>query len=251
MKKKRFIKVLRTLLLLTVTAAILCPAIVKNARANAEKMAKNADPKTENEDLPASAQKECVLLLIGVDAEREKVCFLMLSRVDPNRKTIAAKQLSPSVLQYGEDARTITDKVSQLTGVGIDAYVLLDTKGFAKAVDMIGGIDPDFPAAFEAGGRFFPAGRTLIDGRTASRLMCADPESADADFDKFLLQEILLRETLGTIRKEFSFVRAAAIAGAVFPYVKTDLGFSGILSLVRAGMGISGENVTVGRFSEK
>lgn len=252
MKKRCFdgIAALVLIVFAAFSGAALSSVLPEKAECTA-KIGECAQTETTEQDLPAAAARESVLLLIGYDGTGKDVGFLMLARIDPAHKTIRALQIpTESVPEGTRSAEKLVETVSALTDIGIDAYLSLDTQGFAKTVDLIGGISPDFPAAFEADGRAYPQGKISLDGSTAAALMCAAVRS-DGDFDTLALQELILRETLGRIRTEFSLARAAALAGSVYPHVGTDLRFSEILSLVRAGMRMKGEDINVLRFERK
>lgn len=86
--------------------------------------------------------------------------FIMLGQYDPNTREIALVSIprdsnvgSASVdgkinslySSRGKNIEKVKDKVTEITGINVDRYVLFDTKILRKVVDEIGGVTVDVP----------------------------------------------------------------------------------------------------------
>jgi LCP family protein required for cell wall assembly len=97
--------------------------------------------------------------------------------------------------------KLLAEKVSQITGQGIDGYIVIDFSGFKNIVDALGGIDIDAPK--DLVDREYPdnnwgyeiftvrAGLQNFDGETA--LKYARSRHSTSDFDRSERQQLLLK----------------------------------------------------------
>ncbi len=97
--------------------------------------------------------------------------------------------------------KLLAEKVSEITGQGIDGYIVIDFSGFKNIVDALGGIHIDVPK--DLVDREYPdnnwgyevftvrAGPQDFDGATA--LKYARSRHSTSDFDRSERQQLLLK----------------------------------------------------------
>lgn len=185
---------------------------------------------------------------------------IILARIDPIEKNVTlvsmqrdtqvdlpghGKQKLNAAYTFG-GAELAVSTVSDIAGVGISHFVLIDMNGLEEVVNALGGIDVNVPMEIwddDAGG-YLPAGQQTLTGWEA--LILCRARNAYADFgngdmyraanQRLVLQAIankLLASDIGTIANTVS-----ALSGAV----QTDLQVNDIIGLAQAFQGMDTEN---------
>jgi anionic cell wall polymer biosynthesis LytR-Cps2A-Psr (LCP) family protein len=119
-----------------------------------------------------------------------------------------------------------------LSGVRIDAYVVVDFSGFAKVVDAIGGLEVNLLCEIRssAANLYLPAGVNEIDGMTALGLARARKGSGlgdMSDLGRIRRQQALFEaiwDKVITMNIITDFPRLYNLVGSVIESVTTDLG---------------------------
>ena len=139
----------------------------------------------------------------------------------------------------GENIPETVERVSELTGVDIDNYILIDTDAIIKIVDAIGGVTFNVPIDmdYDDGDSqdlhiHLQAGEQLIDGPKAEQLLrfrhnndgTSYPEEyGDNDLGRMRTQREFIKETLKQLVRFENVTKFLDIFSIVFDNIKTDL----------------------------
>ncbi|MGH8916554.1 MAG: LCP family protein [Acidimicrobiia bacterium] len=150
-------------------------------------------------------------------------------------------------------ASAVSDAASNLLGIPIDYFVLVDMAGFAEIVDVLGGVTVEVGRNIIApvydgatGGHTMitiPEGAQLLDGDLA--LAYARSRTGSSDYDRMTRQRCLLTALAGQLEPLRIFARFPAVLDVVERNVTTDLPLSKIPYLVNLAPSISSDRVTV------
>lgn len=209
------------------------------------------------------------IILVRLDAETKRVSMLSFPRdlwvSIPNygknkinaAYPIGEKQGGPS---YG--AALAKSTVSELTGLPIDNFVMINFEGFVTLIDKLGGITIDVPKAIvdnaypvdEYPGDVrtmrisFEAGPQVMDGATA--LIYSRTRHADSDFGRNQRQQQVLLAIFDQIRNQglmSNLNNVDVYTAALRDYVRTDLSRSEMVRLASIAPSLNASNIQ--RFS--
>jgi LCP family protein required for cell wall assembly len=214
-----------------------------------------------NDAAPNLSQETLNILLLGTDArpsdtEPTRTDAIVLVRIarDSGRVSMlsiprdlwveyaiggegrinAAYAVGEKRLPNGGGAAVAKATVSDLIGVDVDHFVLINFQGFETLIDQLGGISVDVPEAiydpayptddygtievrFRAGQQLFNGERALIYART---------RHADSDFGRNQRQQLVLMAIFERIRERGLLQQLTSLddyTGALRGYVQTDL----------------------------
>lgn len=143
-----------------------------------------------------------------------------------------------AVYRNGTNIEETVERVSELTGVDIDNYVLIDTDAIIEIVDAIGGvtfnvpIDMDYDDYNQDLHIHLKAGEQLIDGPKAEQLLrfrhnsdgtSYPMEYGDNDLGRMRTQREFIQETLKQLVKFENVTKVLNIIDITFSNIKTDL----------------------------
>ena len=161
------------------------------------------------------------------------------------------KDLYPGIAKKGSTAgvEATRSAVEWVTGLEIDAYVLINMNSFVELIDALGGITVNVKKALPIGGQqdCYPAdnehesicpdalgwiekGRQHMDGRTA--LWYARSRHNTNDYDRMKRQREVERIVLKKIDLQTLLFRLNAVAGAGAKLIKTDIPGSSLPTLM-------------------
>ncbi len=161
------------------------------------------------------------------------------------------KDLYPGIAKKGSTAgvEATRSAVEWVTGLEIDAYVLINMNSFVELIDALGGITVNVKKALPIGGQqdcvpadnehesFCPdalgwieKGRQHMDGRTA--LWYARSRHNTNDYDRMKRQREVERIVLKKIDLQTLLFRLNAVAGAGAKLIKTDIPGSSLPTLM-------------------
>ena len=210
---------------------------------------------------PPPAGDAVNVLLLGTDrrpgeSDPSRTDAIIVVRIDPVRQRIAILSLPRDLMApipgygyarvnaayaYGS-ADLARQTVSQLLGIPIDYYIVVDFEGFIKAIDALGGVevnvekelyDPQFPT-MDYGytvARFLP-GPQRMDGATA--LTYSRIRHPDSDFARLQRQQAVLAGVLAQLHSAGALDKLdqlEAVTTALRDYVRTDMPEERILGL--------------------
>ena len=236
------------------------------------RLTEGIDPSLDNVLVETSlTQEPFYTLLLGTDESIDRnenmstdgiyrTDTIILARIDPIEKQVTlvslqrdtqvdlpgyGKQKLNAAYTFGGPELAIS-KVSDLAGVGISHFVLIDMNGLQDVVDALGGIEVNVPMEIwdEDAGGHLPAGEQTLNGWEA--LILCRARNAYSDYgngdvyraanQRLVIQAIankLLASDVGTI---------ANTVGALSGAVQTDLQVNDIVGLAQAFQGMDTEN---------
>ncbi|UVI31626.1 LCP family glycopolymer transferase [Paenibacillus spongiae] len=107
----------------------------------------------------------------------------------------------------------------------IDYYIKVNMEGFARLIDLIGGVKVDNPFAFNYGGHEFKQGKLSLNGSEAllySRMRFDDPKG---DLGRNARQRAILQEVMKSAMNVSNVTRIQDLLNEVGDSVKTDITF--------------------------
>ncbi len=211
------------------------------------------------------------MVLLGTDASIERqddpsyaesfrTDTILLARIDPVSKKVTLVSMPRDTMidmgEYGTQklnaayaiggASAAVDEVSEISGVGISHFCLVDMDGLKQVVDALGGIEVDVPVAIddEDAGGHVDSGLHTLNGEEALILCrarnCFDEVGAGDSFraanQRLVLQAIankILSSDVRTIAKTVT---------TLSEYVSTDLTVKEIVSLAQAFQGVDAQS---------
>lgn len=166
----------------------------------------------------------------------------------------AAYQIGESQLGHGYGGALARETVSNLMGVPVHHFVLIDFNGFKKVIDLLGGITIDVPKAiddplyptedYSTIKLHFDAGMQTMNGERA--LQYARTRHADSDFGRNQRQQQVLMAIFNRIREKGLLDQLTSVndyTSAMRDYIRTDLTRSDMLSLAKSAANLRQENV--------
>jgi len=145
----------------------------------------------------------------------------------------------------------LKDEVSEIVGVNIDYYIMIDTAGFRAVVDTIGGIDFEVPE----GGLYYndPAqdlyinlkgGMQHLNGRQAEGLVRFRKGYASQDIRRMEIQQEFLKVFLKTVLSSENLKNnLSGLANDFMQYVETDITVGDIAKYLPVISKINPDNV--------
>ena len=144
---------------------------------------------------------------------------------------------------FSQAAKVLEEKIKQITGIGINYYVLIDFWGFERFIDSIGGITVNVPKTL-IDYRYPGPNRTYttfkitkwihhLDGATA--LKYARSRHSTSDFSRSARQEQIIKAIIHKLLTEgylFSPIKLKNLYLQFQDTVKTDMDFNTMLSFV-------------------
>ena len=169
-------------------------------------------------DLPKPSKARANILIMGLDYEGGHTDTLMLVSLDNINKKIAVLSIPRDTRvihegQYdklnhlygykGKEENTIK-AVTQVTGVPIHYYVVVDFKGFRNIIDVLGGVEFDVPNIKNTGGMYYDdpaqdlhialkAGKYVLNGKQAEGLVRFRKGYPDADIGRIKMQQEFIK----------------------------------------------------------
>ena len=120
------------------------------------------------------------IMVASYNPNTQKATLLSIPRdtfTGKNTKKAVASQKINSLYSINEDPTDVLDAVNDLTGLGLEYYVIVKTEGFIQLVDAIGGvtfnvpIDMDYDDTSQDLHIHLKAGEQLLDGDKAEQLV--------------------------------------------------------------------------------
>lgn len=265
-KRKARIRIaLIVLALILVAGAGSAFAYIKSIDKN---LSEGLDPQLKNVLVNTNMKKEpFYMLLLGTDASLERkndesyaevfrTDTILLTRVDPVEKKVTLVSMPrDTMIDMGEDgtqklnaayaiggASAAVTEVSDLSGVGISHFCLIDMDGLTSVVDALGGIEVDVPMEIddEDAGGHLDAGLQTLNGEQAL-ILCrsrnAFEEYGAGDLYRAANQRLVLQAIASKILSSNPATIAKSVT-AVSEFVSTDLSVGQIISLAECFQGI-------------
>jgi len=191
------------------------------------------------------------IIIASIDTEKNKATLISIPR-DLYYKNSKINSIYP---RYG--AYVLRNSISELTGLKIDKYVLVEMYAFADLINILGGIDVELTESLvdptykvrDANGRWstlcYPAGVHHVNGVEALRIARA------RHFTPVFSRDLRQQQILGAVKNRLMSIGAMDVGKLVkiirlgLKYVETDVSWLEAFNLYRGCHDISLKNVVV------
>lgn len=220
----------------------------------------------------SNLNKPFYMLLLGTDESLERdgdeyyagnfrTDTIILARIDPQNQTVSLISLPRDTMtdmgEYGTQklnaayaiggASAAVQEVSDLSGVGISHFALVDMDGLKEVVDALGGIEVDVPMTIDdadAGGHL-DSGLQTLNGDQAL-ILCRSREAFEeagvsGDLARAANQRLVLQAIANKILQSDATTIASTVT-TLSNYVTTDLSVQKIVTLAQAFAGMDTAN---------
>ncbi|MCM3749145.1 LCP family protein [Paenibacillus pasadenensis] len=172
------------------------------------------------------------MMLLAVNPEKNDV--LMLSIPRDTRTTIVGHGTEDKINHsYAFGGVTMAvQTVESFIDYPVDYYVKVNMEGFAKVVDLLGGVKVDNKFAFTYEGHSFDKGELLLSGEQAllySRMRYDDPRG---DFGRQSRQRDIIQQVMKNALTVSSLTKANGMLEEIGGNVKTDVSFETMKDLL-------------------
>lgn len=210
------------------------------------------------EDSPLSFWNEDVketktVLIAGLHPDGPLTDFILLARYSPKSGKINAMSIPRDTKVIGSidgkinstyakkrNIQDLVDKVTEITSVSIDNYVLIDTKAVKKMVDAIGGIPMEIPINmkyddFEQGLHIdLKKGYQVLDGNKAEQFIRFRKNNDGTgyplgDVQRIDAQKEFIKSAVNTVLKPSIITKLPELITLGFELIKTDINISDVL----------------------
>lgn len=130
-------------------------------------------------------------------------------------------------------AKLVKKQVSELLGVPVNYYALVNMGMLEKVVNAVGGVEVDNPFKFEFDGHTYPKGKQKLNGKQAlgySRMRYDDP---DNDYGRQKRGQQIILSAINKFKKHGNLVMADQILNAVKDDVRTDIPLDSFTTLYK------------------
>lgn len=163
------------------------------------------------------------IMVVGVNPDKHSVLLYNIPR-DTRTEIVGKGKLDKINHAYafgGVDMSIRT--VENFMNVPIDYYVKVNMEGFAKIIDILGGVSVDNPFGFTIDGVTYPQGRLSLDGENAllySRMRYDDPKG---DIGRIERQQSVLGELIDKAKRLQTVTKLPDILDQIRANAKTNL----------------------------
>lgn len=233
-KKKFFLSMLITILVVAVVGGGLAAANFLFGTSLSDEIAKYLDKTTTD---------KVNVLLMGLDEEKIHADVIMVVSVDPEENTVNVLSIPRDTrVQYSESKydkinhamgyknpeETIIRLVKQVTGMPIHYYCEVDFEGFRNVIDILGGVEFDVPINMNYDD---PAqnlhihvnkGLQTLDGYNAEGVVRFRNTYVNGDVDRISLQQDFLMALFEQKLQPEYIAKAPSIIKEIYKHVKTN-----------------------------
>ncbi len=208
-----------------------------------------------------------VIMLVSFDTDTGAVSMMQIPRdtyielIDDTRRVKKANSL---LAHFYNEVRTgvykkdlvaglelLKKSFSEVFGVPIDYYVMLDLNGFVNIVDAIGGVELYVPMDMKYNDPEqnlyidLKKGQQTLDGDKAEQFIRFRKGYVNADLGRVDAQKIFMRAFIEKIQKSFNVNTIVSIAEQLSKYVVTDLDVTEILFFAKSALSVDSEKVVM------
>ena len=186
--------------------------------------------------------------VFGIDVQDGYADAVMVCKFDMARQRLDVASLPPDTLvNAAKDPRQLNAlyadggteamlaAVSEITGYTMDFYVTAEIDGFAALVDALGGVEFDIPMDMDYEDPsqgleiHLTAGRQLLDGEAAQKLMRFRSGYAGWNPDRIEMQHAFLRTALSQTIANRDSLALAKLARVFLSHCTTDLTYGNVI----------------------
>lgn len=166
------------------------------------------------------------IILCSVETSTHKVNMISVPRDSMVNRSTKFKKINNAYGRKGPDE--LCKEVTEVTGVPIQYYCIINVDSFVKIVDLIGGVDYDVPIKMyhaDSDPRYainLKKGMQTLDGDKAAQF-CRFRGTAENDFGRMNRQKDFLMETLRQVRDKFNITQMEGFVDIFNESVKTNM----------------------------
>lgn len=208
------------------------------------------------------------VLLLGIHPSGLLTDFIMVAGYDPQKQTLSLLSVPRDTRVNGtidrkinsayakrKDVNDVMDKVRDVTGLKIDKYILVDTKGFRNLIDGIGGVPFDVPLNMNYDDDeqnlhiHLKKGMQTLNGKKAEEFTRWRKNNDGTgyfkgDEERVQTQQKFLAACLNQTLKPYNIIKIPQLAKIGFDNVKTNLQLTEMLAYADDVAKFKKENVT-------
>ena len=193
------------------------------------------------------------VLIAGLHPDGPLTDFILLARYSPKSGKINSISIPRDTKVIGSidgkinstyakrrNMQDLIDKVTELTSVSIDNYVLIDTKAVRKMVDAVGGIPMEIPFDmkyddFEQGLHIdLKKGYQILDGEKAEQFVRFRKNNDGTgyplgDVQRIDAQKKFIKSAVNTVLKPSIITKIPELTSLGFELIKTDINIGNVL----------------------
>ncbi|SDL25633.1 transcriptional attenuator, LytR family [Paenibacillus sp. ov031] len=184
------------------------------------------------DERPNDRGRSDTMIVLSVNPEKKQVLMFNIPR-DTRTDIVGHNTVDKINHAYafgGVDMSVNT--VEQFLGVPIHYYMKVDMEGFAKIIDLVGGVDVNNPFAFDYEGQSYDQGNIHLDGVAAlgfSRMRYDDPKG---DLGRNDRQREVLKQMLKNTMQFSSVLHIQNMLDELGTHVRTDVTFDEMKELL-------------------
>lgn len=221
-----------------------------------------------NLDLPRPSKARANILIMGLDDGKTHTDTLMLVSLDTVNKNVSVLSIPRDTRivhggQYdkinhlyaykGQEENTIK-AVTQVTGIPIHYYAIVDFKGFRNVIDILGGVEFDVPNVSPGGGMKYndpyqnlhidlKAGLQTLDGEQSEWLVRFREDYPNADLGRIDMQQQFVKALFEQKLKPKYLTKALDIYKEIAENVVTNYTLADAASHVMTLTSLSGDSI--------
>ncbi|MFC9707021.1 LCP family protein [Paenibacillus sp. NPDC056933] len=184
------------------------------------------------DERPNDAGRSDTMIVLSVNPEKKQVLMFNIPR-DTRTEIVGHNtedKINHAYAFGGVDMSVNT--VEKFLGVPIHCYMKVDMEGFAKIIDLVGGVDVNNPFAFDYEGKRYDQGNIHLDGIAAlgfSRMRYDDPKG---DLGRNDRQREVLKQVLKNTMQFSSVLHIQNMLDELGTHVRTDVTFDEMKELI-------------------
>ncbi|MEC0123738.1 LCP family glycopolymer transferase [Paenibacillus pabuli] len=184
------------------------------------------------DERPNDRGRSDTMIVLSVNPEKKQVLMFNIPR-DTRTEIVGHNtedKINHAYAFGGVDMSVNT--VENFLGVPIHYYMKVDMEGFAKIIDLVGGVDVNNPFAFDYEGQRYDQGNIHLDGVAAlgfSRMRYDDPKG---DLGRNDRQREVLKQVLKNTMQFSSVLNIQSMLDELGTHVRTDVTFDEMKELI-------------------
>ena len=209
------------------------------------------------------------IMVVQYDPKTQSAAMLSIPRDTyvgkKDRKTASTNYIASykinTVFRSGTNIPDAVDRISELTGLELDNYVIIDTKALIKLVDAIGGVTFDVPIDMDYDDEgqdlsiHLKAGEQLIDGKKAEQLLRFRHNNDDStypysygmqDLGRMRTQREFITATLKQVLKPQNIFKLKQIMDVVNENVTTNMDLNEAKAYIPYAVNFDTDNIKTG-----
>ena len=191
-----------------------------------------------------------VMMLVSLDAQSSRLSVLQIPRDTYAEYTATGyRKINGALNALGADGTC--EFLSNALCVDIDGYVVFELDSFAKAVDMIGGVEVNIPFDMEYRDPYqdlyisLPAGKQTLNGERAEQFVRYRFGYVRGDLGRIDAQKLFMAAFFQKVSQDVGKFELLRIATALLDEMDTNLALSDAISLATRVISMEAENINM------